>query len=243
MSNRSRFKPLALAGVLATLFGLTGGTDVVPSSDLAAEAARLQQENAQLERLLELASGEEPYLILDLRVGSLQLGLAGAKLAEYEIQSVEIGTPSVLFVKREPSAGWHSRVWNGAELTPRRQKKRHVIEASRIDLDDPSYDPPIPLTPEQAVPVPRRFLLRFEQGLVVECVADDDGEPGLERNPVWLSGIANWLRDAVDAARPSGVPRLRLHLRSTDAAALYRGVPEGTRLLVLRGASEPGSLR
>lgn len=243
MHDRSRFKALALAGVLATLFGLTGGTDVVRSSDLADEAVRLQQENAQLERLLELASGEEPYLILDLREERLQLGLAGAKLAEYEIQGVEIGTPSAFFVKRAPSAGWRSRVWNGAELTPRRQRKRHVIEASRIDPDDPSYDPPVPLTPEQAVPVPRRFLLRFEQGLVVECVADGDREPGPERTPMWLSGIANRLQDAVDAARPSGVPRLRLHLQSADAAALYRGVPEGARLLVLWGAWEPGSLR
>ena len=94
-----------------------------------------------------------------------------------------------------------------------------------------SLVPYVPPPPEEAIPTPPRFRVRY-QGGEPEILAE--GTPP-EPLPIrWWRALRDALSDARATLRGDR-PRIRLRavLPATAAGALYRSIPEGTPLYVL----------
>lgn len=200
-------------------------------ADPARDLARLQRENAALERQIELAGGKEFYLVLDPAVPDLALMLRGAELHRYPVLAVSVGEPRVGFVRRGERAAWQGVVFSGGRLDPPR-------ELDRLELTPPPPDAEgeqkavIPPTPEEAYPVPLRYRIRFEGGPSIEVrPREADLTSRWARLTTWWG--ARW-RDTLAALRPpeDELVRLRVTLAPEDANTLYRSLPPDVKLLV-----------
>ena len=88
--------------------------------------------------------------------------------------------------------------------------------------DDPAA-PPIPPPPDERFVVPRRYFVRFDEGLALEVCDAEARSRGR---------LGSWWRDLGDVLPlPGGRSslRLRLTLPSEDAADLYRALPPDVR--------------
>jgi hypothetical protein len=208
------------------------------------EDAALRQETVQLarqadllEKRLELASGDEFYLLLDPGAAKLQLMLKGAVLRDYGVLGLEVGSPRVAFRSRRLVAGWRGRVWSEGNLNPARERERFELvavpaESAAADSAVPAFK--LPPTPEEAYPVPHRYHIRYAGGLSLEVRPQEADETvGFWKR--FANGARVWYRDFVAAVRPTpeDAIRLRMVLRPEDAASLYRALPPDTRLLVM----------
>jgi hypothetical protein len=239
---------LALAAItlLAPLPLPAGGEE-----ELRQQVEREAQLNALLRQQLELASGEQFYLLYDPPARLLRLMLRGVVLQEFPVADLEVGTPRVLFARR-PTADslWRGRIWTGGRLDPPRNQDRLEIQVP--ESEEVAVEPTIPPTVEEAYPVPERYFIRFEGGLVIEVrqvgeeVAAEPPEPVFgapEANvappePGFWDRLRVLLRQRVEDARAAQRPRegetlrLRLHLPVTMAKILYRSFPPETKLLL-----------
>jgi len=222
---------------LGLLVAAAAARPAVPQ-DRAAEAARIGQQNATLERLVELATGKEFYLVLDPGTPELTLMLRGAELRRYPLRSLQVGVPQIAFVRRSEPQAWQGVIWSGGTLDPPRELDRLEITPPSAGATGPAAPPVIPPTPEEAYPVPTRYHIRFEGGPAIEIrPREADDEAGMVTHLVaWWS--ARW-RDAVAALRvhPAELVRLRVVLAPEDADTLYRSLPPDTKLLVVSGPS------
>jgi len=207
------------------------------TSDPAREMARLQAENAAIEKQIELAGGKEFYLILDPAMQDLTLMLRGAELRRYPVLALSVGEPRVGFVRRGERSAWQGVLFSGGHLDPPR-------ELDRLELTPPPPAGPstglgageqkavIPPTPEEAYPVPLRYRIRFDKGPSIE-IRPREADPSSRwaRLTTWWG--ARW-RDTLAALRPleGEFVRLRVVLAPEDANTLYRSLPPGVRLLV-----------
>jgi hypothetical protein len=183
------------------------------------EVARLRRDVAIQQARLDLAAGEGFYLLLDPTNARLRLMFAGAILEEYPVLGMDLGVSRRAFVRGEPPAGWTGRIWAGGRLAPARTLA--VVPPEGIDLE--AWVPP---TPEEAYPAPGRYRVRYEGGLALEI---GGGEQTL------LGSLGQRLGDCARlllGLSPDRV-RIRLRLDPAQAASLYRGLPEPTRLLIL----------
>jgi hypothetical protein len=205
-----------------------------PAADPARELARLQAENAALEKQIELAGGKEFYLVLDPAVPDLVLMLRGAELHRYAVLGLSVGEPRVGFVRRGERAAWQGVIFSGGQLDPPR-------ELDRLELTPPPPDANgeqkavIPPTPEEAYPVPLRYHIRFNQGPSIEIrPREADLTSRWARLTTWWA--ARW-RDTLAALRPPAdeLVRLRVVLAPEDANVLYRSLPPDVKLLVRAG--------
>jgi hypothetical protein len=204
--------------------------------DLRTEAARLQQGNARLQRLTELAAGKEFYLVFDPAKPDLALMLRGAELQRYAVLGMMLGRPRVAWRTRSEPAPWQGEIWKAGALEPSRQIDRLVLEGpepGKAETAEPT-PPAIPRTAEELYPVPSRYLIRFADGLSVE-IRPREADANLGRGArfrAWWS--AKW-RDAAAATFSSGrdAIRLRLVLNPKDAESLYRALPPDVKLIVL----------
>ncbi len=232
---------IVLAAIVAAV-ALTAGAcrkDAAPpeADDLRTEAARLQQGNARLQRLAELAAGKEFYLVFDPAKPDLALMLKGAELQRYAVLGMRVGRPRVAWRTRSEAAPWQGEVWKAGALEPTRQIDRLVLEGPEPGKTEEAAEPTppaIPRTAEELYPVPSRYLIRFADGLSVEIrPREADANLGrFARFRAWWS--AKW-RDAAAAtfASDRDAIRLRLVLNPKDAESLYRALPPDVKLIVM----------
>jgi hypothetical protein len=227
----------ALIAAAAVLPAAACGKDnaAPPRDDSTAKAARLQRLADLLQRQVELAGGREFYLVLDPAGSELTLMLSGAELHSYRVTGLQVGTPRVSWFGRRVEQPWQNVVWRRSELDPPREIDRLVVQAPPPKKDAAEPDPPpIPPTPEEMYPVPRRYQVRFEGGRSIEVrpLDADQQASRLARFGAWWS--AKW-RDVAAALfrKNRDAVRLRLVLEPKDAASLYRSLPPAVRLIIL----------
>ncbi len=212
--------------------------------ELAQAVARLEAENAALEKLVELAAGREFYLVLDPVVPELTLMLHGAELRRYPVLALAVGEPRVAFVRRRARGAWTGVVFAHGALDPPRQIDRLEVTAPPPQAPGHAGDGGarsgsvvIPPTPEEAYPVPLRYHIRFRRGPAVE-IRPREADPSSRWTRVATWWAARWY-DAVAAVRPPAgeIVRLRVALAPADAEALYRSLPPDVKLIVQPHAS------
>ena len=240
MAAAQRRRPGVLRAGLVLWALVPAVAALAQTPDAAGRVARLEAATAALEREIELASGTAFYLVLDPAVSELALKLRGAELRRYAILSLQLGRRRVAFARRGETGGWRGVIWTQGRLDPPR-------EADRIEIAPPpagageAASPPVPPTPEEAVPVPFRYHIRFEGGPAIE-IWPREADTSTGR---WARFLAWWVyrwHDTVDALRPPAgeLVRLRLVLAPEDADALYRSLPPDPSLLVLPPAPAGG---
>lgn len=207
------------------------------AGDPRAEAARLQQTNAVLQRQIELAGGKAFYLVLDPSAPDLALMLRGAELQRYGVRGLQVGQPRVAWADRRDAQPWQGVIWNAGTLDPLRQVDRLVIQQPEPPKEGEEPEPPpVPPTAEELYPVPSRYHIRFLDGLSIEIrPLDADAEAGRFAR-LWAWWTAKW--HDVAAALGSAdrdLVRLRIVLAPDDAESLYRALPPDVRLIVLPG--------
>jgi hypothetical protein len=188
-------------------------------------------ENAVLAKRLELAKGEQFYLLLSPERRTLTLMLKGATLFTYEVKELTVGRPRIAFFTRGGGEDWQGEIWSGGTLIPARQRERlEVIATPGMSTEE--AEARTPPTPEEIYEVPpRRFLVRFQEGV------------SLDVRPVGVaaSGLKNWLADLFSAVkpRPDDVLRLRVVLEKEHFDAMYRALPPDVKLMALPPAAVP----
>jgi hypothetical protein len=199
-----------------------------------AEAERLRQEVQRLENLVALASSGWFYYLFVPKDSVLRLMLRGAILREYPVLDASLGRRKVLFVGGGGADAWSESVWERGRLRPARDLDRIEIVPPEDTLAADTMPVAIPPTPEEAIPAPGRFRIRYKEHRALEIVARDTAaHPGL----LARAGGSLWagLRGALAALWPWGDNvRLRLVLPSDQAGSLYRSVPDSTRFYVVR---------
>lgn len=211
---------LLLAGVWP--LGLTG--PVVADSDstqtLREQAMRLAHENACRRAEAELAEGERFYLVLDPEERSLTLKLSGALLREVSLDSVEVGRPRRLLLERDTRTDVRGQLHRQGRLAPQRSPLRLSVEVpENVDEETPTIM--LPPEPETAIRVPRRFFVRFEDGVALEFRTGDGGR-----------SLGQRIADGFSTLVGRSELRLYLVLDSAAAEAFYRSVPREIDLLV-----------
>lgn len=221
----------------ASVFVVLGAVAIAAlpqESDLPRTAARLERENAGLEREIALAGDKAFYLILDPSVPDLALKLRGAELRRYPVLALAAGVPRVAFIRTGGGAPWQGFIFSGGRLDPPRELDRLEVVPPPSDPTSPSTEvkPVIPPTPEEAYPVPLRYHIRFDKGPALEIrPREADASSRWARAATWWG--ARW-RDTLAALAPPDdeVVRIRIALAPQDAYMLYRSLPPGVRLLV-----------
>ena len=198
-------------------------------------------ELGQLERQVALAEADVFYLMLDPVAPALTLRFGGATLETYDVTTLEVRTPRVVFADVGPDSDeidWVSTVWNAGTLVPPRPvTERRVQPPAPGATEDPALD--IPATADVAIPVPDRYRIRFTGGFALEVVPSDDAAAAAGEG--WASSALNrWqdLRSVLVAADRDAV-RVRLALAPGAADALYRALPPDVRLLILPVLASP----
>ena len=231
---------LAAAACVATLVHAPAGRPLADGGDTEERqaVAQLARQVDLLEKRVDLASGEEFYLLIDPAGGTLKLMLHGAVLRDYQILGLDVGTPRIAFRERGLGSGWAGRVWAAGALVPPRERERVEIVPPDSSAADSSLAPVMPPTPEEAYPVPSRYHVRYEGGLSLE-VRPSELDTSVATWKRATAKVQVWARDLHAALQrhPEDVVRLRLVLRPEDAASLYRALPPDTRLLVLPASS------
>ncbi len=202
----------------------TSGTATEASDRIAA---------ARLGRLLELAEGKEFYLVYEPGSSHVRLMYQGVTLQEFAVEQASVGVRRLLYIEHGAPKRWEDRIWDDGKLDPERK-----VERREIIPPDPADSEPeevvIPPTPEEAIPSPDRFLVRFAGGLVVEIVGDfddraDDGLLGWSFDR--LSALVDEASSVLFRAETDEM-RLRLVIDGQAAHRLYRSLPEPCRFAV-----------
>jgi hypothetical protein len=196
----------------------------------------MRRDNAELQRLLDAASGEQFYLVLDAGRHLLRLMLAGVTLQEFQVLAAELAAPRILWRRRPVPADWQLVTWLNGQLDPAPERERTELVASADGSTPPSSVPHIALGP-QPPPTSGDYRIRYDGGLALEVLytpAAPDSQS--VRGP----SILGRLRTAVSRAwtmirRPddSDAVRVRVRLDTEAAAALYASLPPQSKLLFI----------
>ncbi len=209
------------------------------SQEATSQIQSLARTNDLLKKQVDLASGDNFYLILDPSSSSLKFMLKGAVLQDYAVKGIEAGAQRAAYFSRGFPEGWQGRIWTGGVLSPPREQERVEIVAPPPS-NDPNAEPPpppVPPTPEEAYPVPHRYHVRFEGGLSLEFLRQGESEV---TGGMWArlkARLSSWWSD-VKAVLSRSSPesdeiRLRITLSAKDAESFYRALPPSVKLLVL----------
>jgi len=215
--RRPRRRGFALG--LAGLLSLAGWTPPETTPGRSAEPAAIRR---ALERELAAARQDGFYLVLDVGEKMLHLCRGGVDLRTYPLSLIELGRPSLAFVRWSVPEGWMTHWWVGGRLSPARAPR--VPEPAEVGTDAAA----IPPAPEELFPAPSRFTVRYPGGLALEIGAERANGPGIVFPSRGRAGeIGSTLRDVL-----SGALRLRVAMAERDEAELYRALPEDTALLI-----------
>jgi hypothetical protein len=189
--------------------------------DPADATARAQA--AWLERRVQQAEGGEFYLVLDPSAETLALALGGVTLLELSTGDVTVETPRVLFRRAAPPPAWQDTAWLHGVLDP----PLPVVAVVPPPDGDTEAAAVAPAMPEELVPAPDVYDVRFEGGLALRVVTADDGAP---RSAGWTAAARErwqvWRGTAPDAVR------VQVRLTREDAGRLYRALPPDVALLM-----------
>jgi hypothetical protein len=188
-----------------------------------------------LEKRVELATGDQFYVVVDPNANKLVLMLHGAILRDYPIEALQVGTPRVVFRQRHLADHWQGRVWTEGALVPARDIDRIEIvppDSSKADSVQTFKPPPLP---EEMYPVPARYHVRYTGGLSIEVRPHELDATSLGWSQRVRNSVGVWYRDlrAAMAENPEDVLRLRIVMQPEHAASFYRALPPSTRLLIL----------
>ena len=193
--------------------------------------------NPALKDWLAKAGTDSFFLVLDPRAGKLELVLGGVVMRTFEVADVQVATPRRLGSSARLPEDWHERVWTGAKLDPPHPGARTEIVGPAIGTAEAAVL--VPPTPEEAIPVPDLFRLRFAEGLAIEItggIAEQKGELPPAELPRGFKEKIRMLRE--------GAPdrlRLRIQLKPEAASELYRSLPPGTDFVVTHGVKQAGA--
>ncbi|HXV77052.1 MAG TPA: hypothetical protein VD788_12115 [Candidatus Polarisedimenticolaceae bacterium] len=218
---------LGLARPIAAAVLLLSGAAVATAVFGQFGPETLERTNLRLAEQVTLAERERPYLMLDLSAPRLRLMMGGALLREFAVSGAEVGTPTVLFVRRSPPSPFAGRPRTLAGVhPPRRSRPDEVVAPVPGSVVEPPLVPPDPV---EAEPAPERFFLRFDDGLSIEVRQERAATGGWRARYTRL----RWkLVDMLDASRPGPASRLRLVMPESEAGSLYRSIPQATPLIV-----------
>jgi hypothetical protein len=247
----SRLALGAACAVAPLLLAPWGAAAVAARENAEARAGDANDEIVTLKRQLELAGGDQFYLVLTSTPPTLRLMFQGISLREYPVHQLRLGRPRALFRPLRVADEWESRIWTGGRLDPPRRRAQITITPPRRGEDsasgsaapdkeaeesasNPPESVPIPPNVEEAVPVPRVFRITFgDLILVVET-----GENGRAARPPatvkeLFRGFRRFWEDRFAWLAPR-IVRLRFRLEPPDAAHLYRSLPEDVSLGIVR---------
>jgi hypothetical protein len=227
-SRRPRHLGAPAFWLLALLLALALHLAATAARAAASDEERLRRENEDLKLLVELASEKDFYLVLDTRTQALKLLYQGVTLREIPVGHVAVGRPRVLFVPRPLPHDWKASIWERGTLEPLRVIPRRTIIPPHPDSVDVEEEVEIPPTPEELVPAPPRWAIRYDEGRVMEIVGEGAKRRFGERVSAALQALGR-------AVWPFGADRVRLRviLAAEDAAMLYRSLPDTTRFKLL----------
>ncbi|HXV76457.1 MAG TPA: hypothetical protein VD788_09065 [Candidatus Polarisedimenticolaceae bacterium] len=221
-----RRNPIATTAVLLPLLGVgfLGFAAGVPDDDdgartLRERALRLVHGNTCRRAEAELVEGERFYLVLDIDRRSLSLKLGGVMLHELPIESIEVGRPYRFFFEHDGPKPIRARLHRQSSLSPPRLPLRLPVEIPE-EADVETQTIMLPPEPETAIAVPRRFFIRYREGVVLEFRTG-------------RRDLGQRINDRVAALFRGPELRLRLVLERRAAEIFYRSVPRETDLLVL----------
>lgn len=224
---------VVLAGVIGAGHSVSGEQTSTP--DLATRVA-------EAERQLDLASSDTFSLVMEPFI-RLTLMYGGAVLQEYPVAGGDVGRPRILFLevgREDVSGDWCSRVWRNGTLVPSSALVDSPGESGR-PLVDGAGAPAIPPTVEEAIPVPRRYWIRFDGGLAIEV--EGVGEPDVNRKASdasrWEQLQDHWQDLWTGLRSDRDDVRVRVRIARATAEALYRSLPPQVSLIVLGSAARP----
>ena len=198
---------------------------LLAAAPAAAPPAELAADNLVLEKRVSLAKGDDFYLLLSPQQRTLTLLLHEATLFVYDVKELTVGEPRVAFFSRGSGSDWQGQVWTGGTLDPPRKRERLEVVATP-GMSTEEAEARTPPAPEEIYEVPpRRFLVRFKEGI------------SLDVRPVGVaaSGMGNWFKDIFAALKPTpdDVLRLRVVLSKEHFDAMYRSLPPDVKLMAL----------
>jgi len=234
---------VVLSPILLLLFlrALGSPRDISGSESPATELDQLRWETQALRMEAELASGEGPYLVLDLPANVLTLKFQGAVLREFPLLKASIRTPRITGWRGGPSAALNS-IWGEGVRLPTIHIEQMVIVSDSVAPPDPSGTVAfIPPSPEEAIPTPSSFRILFPNrlSLVVAAERADTLEGDGRAGPSARGGaLTQWVR--LKSWQGDRL-QLRLTLPEEMAGALYRSLSPGTPLMVIGPAPTAAS--
>lgn len=220
---------------------------VVPAWSCAADAPAVASRQAALQVQRDLAASEQFLLVLDQAKPVLSLSLGSVPLQHYAVLAVQKPLRRAFFKRLADAADPAGIAWRGGVQDPPRVRDRKELAyqqaadesadpADPVAEGDEAVPPPqpeaprIPPTPEEAVPAPASWVLRYEGGPEVWFQGVDDG--GVPTLPQALeAGRMALLRDAWNGRVPPA--RMRILMPMADAQALYRSLPPDVVLLIV----------
>lgn len=185
--------------------------------------------NPALKDWLAKAGTDSFFLVLDPAGRKLQLVLGGVVMRTFEVSEVQVATPRRWGGAAKPPKDWHERVWTGARLDPPHPGARTEIVGPEVG--SATGEALVPPTPEEAIPVPSLYRIRFAEGLALEMtggVAEQKGELPPSELPRGFGEKWRMLRQGAP-----DLVRVRLKLNQDDYAEMYRSLPPGTDFVVL----------
>lgn len=175
------------------------------------------------------AATDSFYLVLDPRAGTLKLVLGGVEMRSYAVSNIEVATPRRFGAPEPLPANWHERVYTNAVIDPPHPGARTEIVGPEVGTAEEKVL--VPPTPEEAIPVPALYRIRFDQGLALELtggVAEQKGELPPAELPRGFREKIRQLREGYQDPL-----RLRLQLQPDAYAEVYRMLPPGTDFIIL----------
>lgn len=189
--------------------------------------------NPALKDWLAKAGADSFYLVLDPQAGKLDLVLGGVVMRSFEAADIAVAAPRRFGSAARLPADWHERVWTGAVIDPPHPGARTEIVPPEMGSEE-AQEVLVPPTPEEAIPVPDLFRVRFVEGLALEIsggVAEQKGDLPPAELPRGFREKIRMLREGAP-----DLVRVRVRLLPEDAAELYRSLPPGTDLLIRHAA-------
>jgi pyruvate/2-oxoglutarate dehydrogenase complex dihydrolipoamide acyltransferase (E2) component len=235
-----RLLRLALTAALLAPMAAGGATPAAPAKVDDPETARLRRQVERLRAERDLASGKGFYLRLDASRHRLALMLRGVALDDYAASALEWGVPEVVFVNRDPGAGWDAAAFSKGRLEPERDRDRIEVvapppaasTAPGSETPEPS-PPPVPKSAEESYSVPSPYRIAFAEGVSLEVRAKGEGRRNRSLFRRFVDALGLRLSDLGAAVGARERVRLRVTLQAEDAASLYRSLPPDVGLVVV----------
>ena len=202
---------------------------LLAASPWVAPAAHAQEEAAAdgpaswLERRVQQAETGQFYLVLDPVEASLALALGGVTLLELPVSEVAVLAPRVLFRRADLPAGWQDATWTHGTLDPPLPVTA-IVPPPSGEVEAAVAPPPLP---DDLVPAPDVYDIRFAGGLALRVVAAGEGTP----RGAGLAAAARERWRVLRGAAPDAV-RVQVLMAPDDAARLYRALPPDTSLVL-----------